>query len=101
MEHDLHLARAKVPQGRRVARDTLLHRAASRAPQRAEARAPLPDAQRQPVTCAMLGVMAGRTSDVAVARQDRVVEQQLAHRRRLWIDRMKVPRPQRHLRVCG
>jgi hypothetical protein len=74
--HVSNSGRAEIEQRRRIARDQLFGRIVRvGAGGRADPDAAIAQPQRQPVAGAKARVMAGRTGDRAIARQDRVVEQ--------------------------
>ncbi len=83
MEEDTNFLGPKVPEGRCVAGDATLDLAHAFG---AEARATLSDPERQPVARALIVMVAGPAGDVAVARQDRIIEEEPPDLCRLFVE---------------
>ena len=92
MEENVDFFQAEIEEGGCIARDPLLD-AGVTCSGRAfwpQAFAAFADAKRQPVRRCMVMVMAGAAGNVAVARQDGIIKQQLSDPCQLRIKRVKV-----------
>ncbi len=103
MEQHPDIAGAKVPQGGRIARNALantIHRAC-RNPFGADPLAALTNPKAQTIAAGQIVMMAGPARDIAIARQDLVIEQKLADLGLRRVDGQKVVVRQRSRQISG